>query len=363
MTVEGRRPAGPIGSAPAELYTTEIARIRVPSDTRRTPRSLPPFRRPARGPLPSVVGPAQHRLPAVRARAAASRPRRSARPRDRASDVRDLRPTVVLSPALGGVVIGHEVGTRARRARAVCRAAGRRAHAAARVHAAPTAIACSSSKTCSRRAARRARRCRSRSPPAAQVVGAASIVDRSGGQAHVRRAVPCARSTWTCRPTSPTPARCARRGCRSSSRARGLSRQRDAVRRSNLLSGRAVPCRCFKLTIAYDGTGFVGWQRQADRRLDPGPARRRAARSSTARPVAVAGAGRTDAGVHALGQVASADARARRSTPDSVVRALNARLPAAVRVLDAVEVPAGVSRALRRAIARPIATASGTATC
>ena len=61
------------------------------------------------GPLPPVLGPAQQRLHAVRARAAASRrtPPRSARAL--ADAVRALDPQVVLSPALGGLIIGHEV--------------------------------------------------------------------------------------------------------------------------------------------------------------------------------------------------------------------------------------------------------------
>ena len=90
-----------------------------------------------------------------------------------------------------------------------------------------------------------------------------------------------------------------------------------------------------KLTIAYDGTGLVGWQRQptgtsvqglleaALAPLDPDGS-----------PVMVTGAGRTDAGVHALGQVASIALR-RPVDPASVVRAANLRLPPAVRVLAA----------------------------
>ena len=62
--------------------------------------------------------------------------------------------------------------------------------------------------------------------------------------------------------------------------------------------------RKFRLTIAYDGAGFVGWQRQAS-----GPSVQALVEDVLAgldgRPVVVEGAGRTDAGVHALGQVAS----------------------------------------------------------
>lgn len=56
------------------------------------------------------------------------------------------------------------------------------------------------------------------------------------------------------------------------------------------------------------------------------------------RAVAVAGAGRTDAGVHALGQVASF-ALAREMSADTLVRALNAHLPPAIRILSAEDVP------------------------
>lgn len=93
----------------------------------------------------------------------------------------------------------------------------------------------------------------------------------------------------------------------------------------------------FKLTLAYDGTGFVGWQRQA-----AGPSVQGvledALRDLDGRDVAVAGASRTDAGVHALGQVASASLE-RAIDAASLVGAVNARLPDSVRVLDAVEVP------------------------
>ncbi len=95
----------------------------------------------------------------------------------------------------------------------------------------------------------------------------------------------------------------------------------------------------FKLTIAYDGTGFVGWQRQAEGVSIQGLLEDACA-ALDGRPVTVAGAGRTDAGVHALGQVASL-ALERAIDPAAVVRALNARLPPAVRVLGAHTMPDG----------------------
>jgi tRNA pseudouridine38-40 synthase len=89
----------------------------------------------------------------------------------------------------------------------------------------------------------------------------------------------------------------------------------------------------FKLTIAYDGTGFVGWQRQPKGTSIQGLLED-ALRELDGRDVAVAGAGRTDGGVHALAQVASITL-ARSITGRSLIRALNTRLPAAVRVIAA----------------------------
>ena len=92
----------------------------------------------------------------------------------------------------------------------------------------------------------------------------------------------------------------------------------------------------FKATVAYDGTGFVGWQRQVEGTSIQGLLED-ALRELDNRDVAVTGAGRTDAGVHAIGQVASFALRRAIEGP-ALVRALNARLPAAVRIVDAREV-------------------------
>jgi tRNA pseudouridine38-40 synthase len=89
----------------------------------------------------------------------------------------------------------------------------------------------------------------------------------------------------------------------------------------------------FKVVIAYDGTDLVGWQRQAAGVSIQGLLED-ALRALDERDVTVVGAGRTDAGVHALGQVA-AFTLARPLPPESILRALNARLPDAVRVLSA----------------------------
>jgi len=94
----------------------------------------------------------------------------------------------------------------------------------------------------------------------------------------------------------------------------------------------------FKITIAYDGGRFVGWQRQAAGISVQGLIED-ALRELDENEVPVAGAGRTDAGVHALGQVASFTLR-RVLTANVLMRALNSRLPDDVRIVFAEEVPA-----------------------
>jgi tRNA pseudouridine38-40 synthase len=92
----------------------------------------------------------------------------------------------------------------------------------------------------------------------------------------------------------------------------------------------------YKLTLEYDGDPFVGWQRQ-----DNGPsvqaALEAAAEALDGAPVEVTGAGRTDAGVHALGQVAHLDLK-KNLRADTVRDALNAHLrPHPIAVVDAEE--------------------------
>src|SRR3954471_22148839 len=95
----------------------------------------------------------------------------------------------------------------------------------------------------------------------------------------------------------------------------------------------------YKITVAYDGTGFVGWQRQANGVSIQGLIEEAAGALDNA-AVTVVGAGRTDAGVHAVGQVAALTLR-RTLPPDGVMRALNARLPATIRIIRAEEVAPG----------------------
>jgi tRNA pseudouridine38-40 synthase len=92
--------------------------------------------------------------------------------------------------------------------------------------------------------------------------------------------------------------------------------------------------RTFRLLIAYDGTGLAGWQRQP-RGVSVQGLLEDALAPIAGGAVTVNGAGRTDAGVHATGQVASVTLDTRLDAP-TLRRALNAVLPPAVRVLDAM---------------------------
>src|SRR5258708_30819542 len=94
----------------------------------------------------------------------------------------------------------------------------------------------------------------------------------------------------------------------------------------------------YKVTLAYDGADFVGWQRQASGVSIQGLLED-ALREIDGRDVTVTGAGRTDAGVHALGQVAAFTFE-RTISVDAVARALNAKLPPAVRIVAAEDAPA-----------------------
>ena len=100
----------------------------------------------------------------------------------------------------------------------------------------------------------------------------------------------------------------------------------------------AMPCRTFQLVVQYDGGAFAGWQRQPEQRTVQGVLEAALQRLMQTH-VTVTGAGRTDAGVHALGQVASVVVPARWDGP-TLRRALNAVMPHDVRCADAVEMTA-----------------------
>ncbi len=93
-----------------------------------------------------------------------------------------------------------------------------------------------------------------------------------------------------------------------------------------------------KIVLSYDGTDYFGWQRQPDKPTIQGLVEGAVARLA-GKPVAVHGAGRTDAGVHALGQTASFKAAVRMDEPE-ILKALNGMLPRDVRVASAEIVPA-----------------------
>jgi tRNA pseudouridine38-40 synthase len=90
-----------------------------------------------------------------------------------------------------------------------------------------------------------------------------------------------------------------------------------------------------RLTIEYDGAAYSGWQLQAGQ--DSIQGRIEAALGKIfSQPVRICGAGRTDAGVHARGQVA-AFRPPRPFDPNNMCRALNAMLPADIAIVEAVE--------------------------
>jgi tRNA pseudouridine38-40 synthase len=97
--------------------------------------------------------------------------------------------------------------------------------------------------------------------------------------------------------------------------------------------------RTVKLTVQYDGTGYVGWQRQENGTSIQGLLEAALSPIEGA-SIVVHGAGRTDAGVHALAQVGSATLTSRLDC-GTLVRALNAVLPADVRIIAAEDMPPG----------------------
>src|SRR6185312_713871 len=108
--------------------------------------------------------------------------------------------------------------------------------------------------------------------------------------------------------------------------------------------------RTLRLRLAYDGSEFHGWQ------VQPGLATvqqaiQTALRQVTGEEASVHGSDRTDAGVHALGQVAHVELRQARLPVGNLLLALNARLPGSVRVLEVSEAARGFD-ARRHAISK-----------
>src|SRR6478736_1155737 len=107
--------------------------------------------------------------------------------------------------------------------------------------------------------------------------------------------------------------------------------------------------RNVRLLVAYDGTDFHGWQRQPELRTVQ-ECIEQAARRVVRHQVTVTGSGRTDSGVHAVGQVANFLTTSQ--TPcDKLRKAIGSRLPKDISIYHACEVPLGF-RSSRDAISK-----------
>src|SRR5580700_8385419 len=93
----------------------------------------------------------------------------------------------------------------------------------------------------------------------------------------------------------------------------------------------------WRLTLAYDGTDFHGWQVQPDEPTIQGELQTALLRV-TGESTLPQGSGRTDAGVHALAQVASFELRAR-IPAENLLRAVNRTLPPSIRITEAKRAP------------------------
>jgi tRNA pseudouridine38-40 synthase len=96
----------------------------------------------------------------------------------------------------------------------------------------------------------------------------------------------------------------------------------------------------FRLTLAYDGRPFAGWQSQPSGLTVQDTLERAILKVLPDHPLRVLASGRTDAGVHALGQVVHFDTPAETSLPpEAWQRALNVHLPPSIRVMESQTVP------------------------
>ena len=96
--------------------------------------------------------------------------------------------------------------------------------------------------------------------------------------------------------------------------------------------------RNLKLTIRYDGTDFFGWQTQPGRRTVQETLEKAIAAITQEERVRANCSGRTDSGVHAVGQVANVFTASHLSC-ETLLKAINAKLPDDVCVRELVEVP------------------------
>ena len=106
---------------------------------------------------------------------------------------------------------------------------------------------------------------------------------------------------------------------------------------NDLRRGTTLAKRNIRLTVAFDGTAYCGWQIQQDAPTVQGLISQAIDRI-TGEKVTLTGSGRTDSGTHARGLVANF-LTASRMSPSQLIRALNAILPRDIRILSARKVP------------------------
>ena len=94
-----------------------------------------------------------------------------------------------------------------------------------------------------------------------------------------------------------------------------------------------------RLLVAYDGTGYAGWQRQASGILTVQGEIEKALEVIHREKITLTGSGRTDAGVHAAGQTANFNTTIESMAAERFVPALNSLLPHDIRVLEAAACP------------------------
>src|SRR6187397_1862723 len=97
--------------------------------------------------------------------------------------------------------------------------------------------------------------------------------------------------------------------------------------------------RSLRMTIAYDGTDFTGWQRQGEKRTVQGEIERVLAKI-TGETIAAVASRRTDSGVHVLAQFVGFQTHSEISNKD-LLRAINAELPADITAFDVSDAPEG----------------------
>src|SRR5580765_243047 len=95
--------------------------------------------------------------------------------------------------------------------------------------------------------------------------------------------------------------------------------------------------RTLKMTIQYEGTHYVGWQRQAKGESIQGVLEKAIGKVASQK-ITLYGSGRTDAGVHAMGQVASFSLKALTPKKEAFKEGVNSLLPSDIRVLSVEEV-------------------------